>query len=53
MPFAGRLKEPTPIHTDLGALFVSLELSRSKWLITCFARAHSPAPKNFNPVLFR
>ena len=24
----------TPIRTDLGAIFVSLELSRSKWLIT-------------------
>jgi transposase len=25
---------PTAIHTDLGAIFVSLELSRSTWLIT-------------------
>jgi transposase len=24
----------TAIHTDLGAIFVSLELSRSRWLIT-------------------
>jgi hypothetical protein len=24
----------TAIHTDLGAIFVSLELSRSSWLIT-------------------
>ncbi|HVB89064.1 MAG TPA: IS110 family transposase [Beijerinckiaceae bacterium] len=29
-PFA----EPTAIRTDLGAIFVSLELSRSTWLIT-------------------
>jgi transposase len=26
--------EPTAIHTQLGAIFVSLELSRSTWLIT-------------------
>jgi hypothetical protein len=24
----------TAVHTDLGAMFVSLELSRSSWLIT-------------------
>src|SRR5665648_995164 len=29
-----RPEAPTAIHTDLGAIFVSLELSRSKWLIT-------------------
>jgi transposase len=27
-------EEPTAIHTNLGAIFVSLELSRSTWLIT-------------------
>ena len=26
--------QPTAIHTDLGAIFVSIELSRSTWLIT-------------------
>ena len=26
--------EPTAIRSDLGAIFVSLELSRSSWLIT-------------------
>ena len=26
--------EPTAIRTNLGAIFVSLELSRSTWLIT-------------------
>jgi transposase len=26
--------EPTAIRTQLGAIFVSLELSRSTWLIT-------------------
>ncbi len=26
--------KPTTIRTDLGAIFVSMELSRSKWLIT-------------------
>ncbi|RWL77913.1 MAG: IS110 family transposase [Mesorhizobium sp.] len=35
MPVAARQPEaPTAIRTDLGAIFVSLELSRSKWLIT-------------------
>src|SRR5664280_3359263 len=29
-----RPEAPTAIHTDLGAIFVSLELSRSTWLIT-------------------
>ena len=31
---ANRSEAPATIHTDLGAHFVSLELSRSKWLIT-------------------
>lgn len=30
-------KTPTAIHTDLRAIFVSLELSRSKWLVTSLA----------------
>jgi transposase len=34
MSFAHRLEEPTAIHTNLGAIFVSMELSRSTWLIT-------------------
>ena len=29
-----RFEEPTAIRTNLGAIFVSLELSRSTWLIT-------------------
>ncbi len=29
-----QLEAPTAIRTDLGAIFVSLELSRSRWLIT-------------------
>ena len=29
-----QLETPTAIRTDLGAIFVSLELSRSRWLIT-------------------
>ena len=29
-----RPEAPSPIRTDLGAIFVSLELSRSTWLIT-------------------
>mgnify|MGYP003117807402 CR=1 FL=1 len=32
-----RPEEPTAIHTDLGAIFVSMELSRSSWLITSLA----------------
>ena len=31
---ADRPEAPTAIRTDLGAIFVSLELSRSTWLIT-------------------
>ena len=31
---ADRPEAPTTIRTDLGAIFVSLELSRSTWLIT-------------------
>jgi transposase len=35
MPFAAdRAEAPTAIHTSLAAIFVSLELSRSVWLIT-------------------
>src|SRR6516164_9837237 len=30
----GKSEPLTAIHTDLGAIFVSLELSRSSWLIT-------------------
>jgi transposase len=31
---ADRTDEPTAIRTDLGAIFVSMELSRSSWLLT-------------------
>jgi transposase len=34
MHMNARSAEPTTIRTDLGAIFVSMELSRSKWLIT-------------------
>jgi transposase len=34
MFMAARATDPTAIRTDLGAIFVSMELSRSKWLIT-------------------
>ncbi len=35
MPVAAHRSEaPTAIRTDLGAIFVSLELSQSKWLVT-------------------
>lgn len=33
-----RPQAPTAIRTDLGAIFVSLELSRSTWLITSLSR---------------
>lgn len=32
-----RPETPTAIRTNLGAIFVSLELSRSKWLVTSLA----------------
>jgi transposase len=31
---ADRLEAPAAVRTDLGAIFVSLELSRSIWLVT-------------------
>jgi transposase len=34
MSFDHHSEEPTAIRTDLGAIFVSMELSRSTWLIT-------------------
>jgi transposase len=34
MSFAHHFAEPTAIHTNLGAIFVSMELSRSTWLVT-------------------
>jgi transposase len=30
-------EEPAAIHTHIGAIFISLELSRSKWLVTSLA----------------
>lgn len=38
---AERPEAPTAIRTDLGAIFVSLELSRSNWLITSLSPAAS------------
>jgi hypothetical protein len=34
MSFAHHFEEPTTIQTNLGAIFISMELSRSTWLIT-------------------
>ena len=35
MPVVADLPEaPTSVRTDLGAIFISMELSRSSWLIT-------------------
>jgi len=34
---ADRPAEPTAVRTDLGAIFVSLELSRSSWVVTALA----------------
>jgi hypothetical protein len=39
----------TAIHTDLGAIFVSLELSRSSWLITLLSRGSG---KRCQSILF-
>ena len=36
---ADQSEAPTSIRTDLGAIFVSLELSRSTWLITSLSPA--------------
>jgi hypothetical protein len=38
---ADRAEAPTAIQTELRAIFVSLELSRSTWLITSLSRDHS------------
>ncbi len=37
MPLDHHREDPTAIRTNLGAIFVSLELSRSTWLITSLA----------------
>lgn len=57
---AERSETPTAIHTDLGAIFASLELSRSKWLITSLSPGgdekmskHSVAAGNVAGVLER
>lgn len=34
---ADQPEAPTAIHTDLGAIFISLELSKSTWLVTALA----------------
>ena len=39
MQIATQSEAPTAIRTDLGAIFVSLELSRSTWLITSLSLA--------------
>lgn len=36
---ADQPKTPTAIRTDLGAIFISLELSRSTWLVTSLSPA--------------
>src|SRR5436190_18867008 len=38
-PRADRPEAPIAIRTNLGAIFISLETSRSKWLITSLAPA--------------
>jgi hypothetical protein len=52
---ADRPEAPTAIRTDLDAIFVSLELSRSTWLITSLFRiiggvgARTKATPAFSP----
>lgn len=40
MLLADRIAEPTAIRTQLGAIFISLELSRSTWLMTSLSPGH-------------
>jgi transposase len=54
------LEEPTAIRTNLGAIFVSLELSRSTWLITSISPGggdkmskHSVSAGNIAALLMR
>ena len=42
----------TAIHTDLGAIFVSLELSRSSWLITSLSPGGQEVGKRCQSILF-
>ena len=39
---ADRPEAPNAIRNDLGAIFVSMELSRSTWLITSLSPGGSP-----------
>ena len=55
-----RHEEPTAIRTNLGAIFVSLELSRSTWLITSLSPGggekmskHSVCAGDIAPLLAR
>ncbi len=41
---------PAPIQTDLGAIFVSLELSRSTWLVTSLSPASGEKMSKFSVI---
>lgn len=43
-------EDQTAIRTDLGAIFVSLELSRSTWLVTSLCGWRGEDVKNGTPV---
>jgi transposase len=49
MQFAANYAEaPVAIRTNLGAIFVSLELSRSKWLVTSISPGAGQKMSKFN-----
>src|SRR5271167_4440550 len=45
---ANRAEAPVAIRTNLGAIFVSLELSRSKWLVTSISPGAGEKMSKFN-----
>jgi hypothetical protein len=47
---ADRAEAPTAIHTDLRAIFISLELSRATWLITSLSPGGEKMSKHSVPA---
>jgi transposase len=45
---ANHTEAPVAIRTNLGAIFVSLELSRSKWLLTSISPGAGEKMSKFN-----
>jgi transposase len=48
---AYRPEAPNAIRNDLGAIFVSMELSRSTWLITSLSPGAEPS--SLNPLEYK